>query len=57
VKTQRYCKAGVRDISHNFYSGGRHEMLNEINRSEALTNLLGWISAVLDRQERDEKRE
>jgi hypothetical protein len=35
----------------------RHEMLKEINRSEALTNMLGWICTVLDRQQRNEKRE
>jgi len=33
------------------YAGGPHEMLNEINRVEALANLLGWISAVLEKQE------
>jgi hypothetical protein len=26
-------------------------MLNEINRVEALANLLGWISAALEKQE------
>ena len=46
----RYRKAGLRDISHDFYPGGRHEMLNEINRCEVLNNLIGWISAVLERQ-------
>jgi alpha-beta hydrolase superfamily lysophospholipase len=43
----RYQKAGVCDISFDFYDGGRHEMLNEINRAEVRTNLLAWISAVL----------
>jgi alpha-beta hydrolase superfamily lysophospholipase len=43
----RYHKAGICDISHDFYEGGRHEMLNEINRQEVRTNLLAWISAVL----------
>jgi len=46
---ERYRKAGVRDISHHFYQGGRHEMLNEINRGDVQANLLGWISAVLER--------
>jgi alpha-beta hydrolase superfamily lysophospholipase len=46
----RYRKAGLQDISHDFYPGGRHEMLNEINRNEVLTNLLGWMSRLLDRQ-------
>ena len=33
------------------YTGGSYEMLNEINRVEALANLLGGISAVLEKQE------
>jgi alpha-beta hydrolase superfamily lysophospholipase len=45
----RYHKAGIRNICHHFYPGGRHEMLNEINRGEVQTNLLLWISAVLHR--------
>jgi Glucodextranase, domain N len=32
--------AGVYDISYDFYPGGRHEMLNEINRGEVRTRLL-----------------
>ena len=43
----RYHKAGIRNIRHHFYPGGRHEMLNEINRGEVQTNLLLWIFAVL----------
>jgi len=42
----RYHQAGIRNICHHFYPGGRHEMLNEINRGEVQTNLLLWISAV-----------
>src|SRR5262245_43570917 len=34
----------IDNISHDFYSGGRHEMLNEINRDEVRARLLGWIS-------------
>ena len=44
---QRYREAGIRDISHDFYAGGRHEMLNEINRDAVRSNLLCWISRVL----------
>jgi alpha-beta hydrolase superfamily lysophospholipase len=46
---QRYRKAGISQISADFYSGGRHEMLNEINRVEVRARLLGWISVVLER--------
>jgi alpha-beta hydrolase superfamily lysophospholipase len=49
ILIERYHKAGIHDISRNFYPGGQHEMLNEINRREVLTHLLGWISAVLQR--------
>jgi alpha-beta hydrolase superfamily lysophospholipase len=47
VLIDRYQKAGIRNICHHFYPGGRHEMLNEINRGEVRTNLLLWIFAVL----------
>ena len=50
IQIERYRQAGLSDISHDFYPGGRHEMLNEINRNEVMTNLLGWISELLDRQ-------
>ncbi len=43
----RYRSAGLWNISHHFYPGGRHEMLNEINSQEVQTNLLLWISSVL----------
>jgi alpha-beta hydrolase superfamily lysophospholipase len=45
---ERYHKAGISDISHDFYNGGRHEMLNEINRGEVRANLLHWITKVLE---------
>jgi alpha-beta hydrolase superfamily lysophospholipase len=51
VLIERYHKAGIYDISNDFYPGGRHEMPNEINRSEVRARLLGWISVVLERQE------
>jgi alpha-beta hydrolase superfamily lysophospholipase len=45
----RYQTAGVHDVVHDFYPGGRHEMLNETNRNEVWMRLLGWIDAVLER--------
>jgi len=43
----RYRKAGLRDISRDCYEGGRHEILNEVNRKEVRKNLLAWLSALL----------
>lgn len=50
VLIDRYRRAGIRTISHDFYVGGRHEMLNEINRDQVRGRLLEWISAVLEGQ-------
>lgn len=37
--------AGVKDISYKLYPGGRHEMMNEINRAEVLGDLVQWIKS------------
>src|SRR4051794_15362733 len=48
VLIDRYRSAGLTSIAQDFYSGGRHEMLHEINRRDVITNLLVWISGVLN---------
>ena len=40
---ERYRQAGIRNISHDFYEGGRNEMLNELNRGQVRTNILVWL--------------
>jgi alpha-beta hydrolase superfamily lysophospholipase len=52
VLIDRYRSAGLNSIAHDFYSGGRHEMLHEINRRDVFTNLLVWISGLLERPSR-----
>lgn len=47
VLMDRYHSAGINSIAHDFYTGGRHEMLHELNRREVITNLLVWIAGVL----------
>ena len=49
VLIDRYRDAGLRDVSFDFYPGGRHEMLNEINRRDVQTSLLGWISQLVEK--------
>ena len=51
----RYRAAGLRDIAFDFYPGGRHEMLNEINRGQVQTRLLGWISRTLEKLNDDDR--
>lgn len=43
-----YRAAGLTDVTSRFYPGGRHEMLNEINRDEVHADLLAWLRRVLD---------
>ena len=47
VLIDRYHSAGITSIAHDFYTGGRHEMLHELNRREVITNLLLWLSGIV----------
>ncbi|MFT3766176.1 MAG: alpha/beta hydrolase [Minicystis sp.] len=38
-----YQTAGLRDVKHKFYPGGRHEMLNETNRDEVTRDVIAWL--------------
>ena len=49
VLIDRYRSAGITSIAHDFYQGGRHEMLHETNRRDVITNLLVWLSGTLER--------
>lgn len=49
VLMDRYRSAGLTSIDHDFYPGGRHEMLHELNRRDVFTNLVVWISGILER--------
>jgi alpha-beta hydrolase superfamily lysophospholipase len=48
VLLERYRGAGLRSLAHDFYAGGRHEMFHETNRLEVFTNLLVWLSGILE---------
>lgn len=40
-----YKSNGVEDVTLKLYEGGRHEMLNEINKSEVYTDILNWLES------------
>lgn len=44
---EAYERAGLRRVTHRFYAGGRHEMLNETNRDEVLADLVRWLDRTL----------
>jgi len=48
IKTvNQYKKAGIKDLTLKFYPGGRHEILNEINKDEVYRDILVWMEAHL----------
>jgi alpha-beta hydrolase superfamily lysophospholipase len=42
----RYRDAGLSDVTVRVYDDGRHEILNETNRSEVIGDLLKWLQRV-----------
>ena len=38
-----YLRAGVRDVHMVIYHGARHEIFNETNQAEVLTDLVAWL--------------
>jgi len=42
---EAFCKAGIRDVFMKLYPGGRHEMLNEINKDEVYNDIYNWIES------------
>lgn len=39
-----FTSLGVNDLKMKMYEGGRHEMLNEINRQEVFEDIFNWIN-------------
>ncbi len=42
---QRYRDAGVADVTVQLYPGARHEILNETNRDQVTTDIVGWLTS------------
>lgn len=43
---KRYQKAGMKNIAFKVFAGGRHEMLNEINKEEVYEFVRDWIQTI-----------
>ena len=44
-----FCDAGLTDVMIRLYPGGRHEMLNEINRDEVMQDILNWLNERIEK--------
>ena len=41
---KQYEKAGIHDLTFKLYKGGRHEMLNEVNKEEVEQDVINWLN-------------
>ena len=48
VKVAKKFKKAGNDVTLKLYKGGRHEMLNEINKEEVEQDLLNWLDTKLE---------
>ncbi len=46
---ERYQQHGVKEVSHIFYEGARHESLNDFCRDQIHADVLAWLEARLSR--------
>ena len=44
-----FCRAGLKDVMIRLYPGGRHEMLNELNRNEVMQDILNWLNERIEK--------
>jgi len=44
---ERYRAAGIANVSEKYYPEGRHEMLNETNRDEVISDLASWLEKAI----------
>ncbi|MBP2000505.1 alpha-beta hydrolase superfamily lysophospholipase [Paenibacillus shirakamiensis] len=42
-----YEELGIQDVSYKLYPGGRHEILNELNREEVTLDVIHWLDQQL----------
>jgi len=45
---KQYEKAGINDLTFKLYKGGRHEMLNEVNKEEVEQDVINWLNAKIE---------
>jgi alpha-beta hydrolase superfamily lysophospholipase len=57
VLADRYRAAGITDLTVRVYPGARHEILNETNRAEVVSDLLEWVGRVLAAKDSADKAE
>ena len=47
-----YKKTGMTEVTLKLYEGARHELLNETNRVEVISDVFAWLNTQLERNKR-----
>ena len=47
---ERYQQYGVKDLSHIFSEGARHELLNDFCREKMYADVVSWLDGHLERK-------
>lgn len=47
----RYMKHGLLALEYRFYAGGRHEILNEVEKDSVHRDIGHWLTQILDRED------
>ena len=51
----RYVDAGVKRVEFHLYEGARHEVLNETNRDEVMSDVVGFFDSCITKRTNYEK--
>jgi alpha-beta hydrolase superfamily lysophospholipase len=44
---EAYHDAGLENVRHRFYAGGRHESLDQMNRDQVTRDFIRWLDSVV----------
>ena len=42
---QKFCQAGIKDVTCKLYKDDRHEILNELDRQQVYDDILQWLQS------------
>ena len=46
---EQFRQAGMKNVSVKLYKDARHELFNEVNRDEVLSDLIRWLDGAVKR--------
>ena len=44
---EKYKNAGLKNVTVKIYDGARHEIINEPNKEEVMSDMINWLNKIL----------